>query len=51
MLDSRFRWFGQVARRNSNDVGMKEPKRRFMETLKEDMMVVGASEEDAEERC
>lgn len=58
---ARLRWFRQVQRRDSEDIGRRSfklpdrrpggrPKRRLIDGVKEDMKVTGVREEDAEDR-
>ncbi|KAK3561460.1 hypothetical protein QTP86_002812 [Hemibagrus guttatus] len=60
--EARLRWFGYVQRRESEYIGRRmldmelpgrrqrgRPKRRYMDGINEDMKLVGASVEDAEE--
>lgn len=61
--EARLRWFGHVQRRDSPYIGRRmlemelpgrrqrgRPKRRFMDTVREDMQIVGVRVEDAENR-
>ncbi|KAK3547576.1 hypothetical protein QTP86_025465, partial [Hemibagrus guttatus] len=61
--EARLRWFGHVQRRESEYFGRRmldmelpgrrqrgRPKRRYMDGINEDMKLVGASVEDAEDR-
>ncbi|MCJ8730703.1 hypothetical protein PDJAM_G00187500 [Pangasius djambal] len=61
--EARLRWFAHVQRRESEYIGSRmldmelpgrrrrgRPKRRYMEVINEDMKLVGASVEDAEDR-
>ncbi|KAK3553456.1 hypothetical protein QTP70_003499 [Hemibagrus guttatus] len=61
--EARLRWFGNVQRRESEYIGRRmldmelpgrrqrgRPKRRYMDVINEDMKLVGASVEDAEDR-
>ncbi|MCJ8738369.1 hypothetical protein PDJAM_G00034910 [Pangasius djambal] len=61
--EARLRWFGHVQRRESEYTGRRmldmellgrrrrgRPKRRYMDVINEDMKLVGASVEDAEDR-
>lgn len=63
MQGNRLRWFGEVGKRESDCVGKRmprmelprerpggRPKRRFLDTVKADIMVVDTNEEDAEDR-
>ncbi|KAK3536535.1 hypothetical protein QTP86_013862 [Hemibagrus guttatus] len=60
---ARLRWFGHVQKRDSEYIGRRmldmelpgrrqrgRPKRRYMDGINEDMKLVGASVEDAEDR-
>jgi len=61
--EARLRWFGHVLRRGVRYIGQKmlrmglpggrkrgRPKRRFLDAVREDMKVVGLTEEDAGDR-
>ncbi|KAK3519747.1 hypothetical protein QTP70_003914 [Hemibagrus guttatus] len=61
--EAKLRWFGHVQRRESEYIGRRmldmelpgrrqrgRPKRRYMDGINEDMKLVGASVEDAEDR-
>ncbi|KAK3535973.1 hypothetical protein QTP70_022853 [Hemibagrus guttatus] len=61
--EARLRWFGHFQRRDSEYIGRRmldmglpgrrqrgRPKRRYMDVINEDMKLVGASVEDAEDR-
>ncbi|KAK3531918.1 hypothetical protein QTP70_034419, partial [Hemibagrus guttatus] len=62
--EARLRWFGHVQQRESEYIGRRmldmelpgrrqrgRPKRRYMDGINEDMKLVGASVEDAEDRA
>ena len=61
--EARLRWYGHVRRREVGYIGRRmlemelpgkrrkgRPKRRYMDAVREDMRVVGVTEEDAEDR-
>ena len=61
--ETRLRWYGHVLRRNAEYVGKRvigmdlpgkrrrgRPLRRYMDVMKEDLKVVGATEKDTEDR-
>ena len=62
ICESRLRWYGHVRRRDENYIGKEvmrlsvgkrkrgTPKRRWMDCVREDMVTVGAHEDDALDR-
>ncbi|KAJ8376011.1 hypothetical protein SKAU_G00065910 [Synaphobranchus kaupii] len=61
--EARLRWFGHVRRREVGYIGRRmldmelpgkrrrgRPKRRFMDTVKEDMQAVGVTEDEAQDK-
>ena len=61
--EARLRWFGHVLRRDIDYIGQRmlkmelpgrrrrgRPKRRYLDTVREDMRAVGLTEEDAGDR-
>ncbi|KAG2462952.1 YSM6 protein, partial [Polypterus senegalus] len=63
VIEARLRWFGQVLRRDAKYIGRRmlrielpgkrkrgRPKRRFMGVVREDLQVMGVTEQDSEDR-